>query len=80
VARAIVAALDRPAREVQVGLANLVMVAGFRLLPGVFDRIVGPLMRLLGQGRGSLGEQVGNVFEPVAEKNAVHGRWPHIWG
>lgn len=56
------------------------MVAGFRLLPGVYDVLVGPMMRVLGQGRVVIAATPGNVFEPVSEKEAVHGRWPHIWG
>ncbi|MCW2851040.1 MAG: hypothetical protein JWM84_704 [Nocardioides sp.] len=80
VAAAIVAALERPGRDINVGFANPVMVAGFRLLPGVFDVLVGPLMRLAGQGKASIDAHTGNVFEPTPEKEAVHGRWPHIWG
>ncbi len=45
VADAIVRRLDRPARETNVGPANSLTVLGFRFLPGVFDRIVTPLMR-----------------------------------
>ncbi|HYO40261.1 MAG TPA: SDR family NAD(P)-dependent oxidoreductase [Nocardioidaceae bacterium] len=80
VARAVVAALDKPGRDIAVGPANLLMVAGFRLVPGVFDVLVGPMMRLLGQGRGHLEDNPGNVFEPRAGTEAVHGRWPHFWG
>jgi short-subunit dehydrogenase len=80
VAKVIVAALDRPGRDINVGLANPIMVAGFRLLPGVFDVLVGPLMRLAGQGKDAVAAHTGNVFEPAPEKEAVHGRWPHIWG
>jgi short-subunit dehydrogenase len=80
VATAIVAALERPGRDITVGFANAVMVAGFRLLPGVFDLLVGPLMRLAGQGRASVDPHPGNVFEPIPEREAVHGRWPRIWG
>lgn len=80
VAGAIVAALERPGRDINVGFANPVMVAGFRLLPGVFDVLVGPLMRLAGQGKASIDAHTGNVVESTPEKEAVHGRWPHIWG
>ena len=37
-------------------------------------------MRLLGQGRDSADPGPGNVFEPVPDTEAVHGRWPHVWG
>lgn len=80
VARAIVAALDHPQREIGIGFANPFMVAGFRLLPGLFDTIVGPMMRFAGQGNTSVGHHPGNIFEPNPDKEAVHGRWPHIWG
>ncbi|HST64046.1 MAG TPA: SDR family NAD(P)-dependent oxidoreductase, partial [Mycobacteriales bacterium] len=40
VARAIVRALDRPRRETSVGIANPVVVTGFRGLPFVYDRLV----------------------------------------
>lgn len=80
VARAVVAALDTPGRDIAVGPANRLMVAGFRLAPGVFDVLVGPMMRLLGQGRDRAEPGPGNVFEPVPDTEAVHGRWPHVWG
>ena len=41
---------------------------------------IGPMMRLLGQGRAAVPQSPGNVFEPTPDKEAVHGRWPHIWG
>jgi hypothetical protein len=72
----IVDALERPRREVSVGLANHLMVLGFRFLPGVFDRLVTPLMDRLGLERGSVGPHPGNVIEPRPEGEAVHGRWP----
>jgi short-subunit dehydrogenase len=80
VAREVVRALDRPQRDRDVGIANGAMVAGFRILPAVFDTAVAPLMRLLGQGRDAVEPHPGNVFEPVAEREAVRGRWPRIWG
>lgn len=75
VAAAIVAALDKPRREVSVGLANALMVAGFRLLPPVFDRIVGPLMSVLGNTREAREPSAGNVYEPEPRVEAVHGPW-----
>lgn len=80
VAEAVVRALGRPRRDADVGVANWVMVTGFRLLPGVFDLLVGPMMRLLGQGRASVDPHPGNVLEPRPEGEAVRGRWPRIWG
>jgi hypothetical protein len=80
VAAKVVASLDKPRREVSVGPVNWVMVMGFRVLPAVYDVLVGPMMRLLGQGTPGVTAGPGNVFEAVPEKEAVHGRWPHLWG
>jgi NAD(P)-dependent dehydrogenase (short-subunit alcohol dehydrogenase family) len=80
VAASIAEALDKPGRDIGVGAANALMVTGFRLLPGVYDLLVGPMMRLLGQGRGRLEPHPGNVFDADPAKEAVHGRWPHVWG
>ncbi len=80
VAAKVVAALDKPGRDISAGPVNWVMVTGFRVLPGVYDAMVGPMMRLLGQGKPGLPASPGNVFDAVPDKEAVHGRWPHIWG
>ena len=77
VARAIVRAVAKPPREASVGVANRLIVTGFRLLPGVYDRAVGPLLRLAGLTRQSIGPTEGNVFEPNASGNAVRGNWKH---
>lgn len=80
VAAAAVRAIDNPGRDIAVGPLNWVMVAGFRGLPGVFDAIVGPMMRLMGMGRAHVEANPGNVFAPRPDREAVHGRWPHVWG
>lgn len=80
VAEQVVHALDHPERDANVGIANHLMVFGFRALPGVYDVLVGPLMRLLGQGRADVEANPGNVHEPVPDLEGVRGRWPHIWG
>ena len=74
-----VKALDHPQQDRDVGIANGAMVAGFRILPGVFDAAVAA-ERLFGRGRDSVEPHPGNVFEPVPELEAVRGRWPRIWG
>ena len=79
-ASSILAALDRPRREVSVGLANAVMTAGFRLVPGVFDRLVGPLMGLVGTSRTPRPPGAGNVFEPDPGSEEVHGGWRSLPG
>lgn len=76
VAEAVVDALERPVRERSVGLANHLMVFGFRRLPGVFDALVTPLMRLAGQSRREVEPGPGNVLEPLPHLERVHGDWP----
>ena len=79
VARAVVEALERPRRELSVGLANPLAVMGFRLLPGVYDVLVTPLMRAGGISRDQAEESPGNVFEPRPSGDAVHGAWDRHW-
>ncbi|MEU8420679.1 SDR family NAD(P)-dependent oxidoreductase [Micromonospora sp. NPDC048835] len=73
VARAIVDCADRPRREVSVGRLNVVLRAGFTVLPGVYDVLVGPLMRAAGLSGRSVAAHDGSVFtaNPVGE--AVRG-------
>ena len=68
VARAVVRCLDHPRRDVNVsvGPANAVTVLGFRLVPGLFDLLVTPLMRAGGLQRRSAAATSGNVLEPRA--------------
>jgi short-subunit dehydrogenase len=79
VARAVVGALHRPRRELSVGSANHLSVLGFRMVPGVFDRIVTPLMELGGLSRGEVENTPGNVLSPLPRGEAVHGRWGRHW-
>jgi NAD(P)-dependent dehydrogenase (short-subunit alcohol dehydrogenase family) len=78
VARAVVGVIDRPRRLVQAGVLNPVITAGFRLLPGAFDLLVGPLLRLGGIARDQVGPTEGNVFDSRPEGNATDGRWRGI--
>ena len=80
VARTIARRLDQPARDTDVGPANLVTVLGFRLLPGVFDLIVTPLMKAGGLQRTSVGATAGNVLEPAAAGEATRGPWDTVFG
>lgn len=58
----------------QVGLANDVMRLGFSLLPGVFDRLVGPLVPLASKDRTeSVLPTAGNVLEPQPRLERLHG-------
>ncbi|SDO77109.1 Short-chain dehydrogenase [Pedococcus dokdonensis] len=79
VARVVVRALARPRRESSVGVANHLVVTGFQVFPGVFDRIVTPLMRAGGIGRHEVDDSPGNVLAPQRAGEAVHGRWGRHW-
>jgi NAD(P)-dependent dehydrogenase (short-subunit alcohol dehydrogenase family) len=67
VARTIVRQLRRPHDRVSVGVANPVMRLGFSAMPWVFDALVGPLMRALGQRSETSGPWPGSVLEPIDE-------------
>jgi len=78
VARHVLATLDRPRRVVQAGLFNPLITAGFRLLPGVYDYLVGPLLQKLAISGDQVPETDGNVFRSEPEGNATEGRWRSI--
>jgi NAD(P)-dependent dehydrogenase (short-subunit alcohol dehydrogenase family) len=75
VARKVVETIDRPRRQVHAGFANPFMVAGFRLFPGLYDLLVGPLLKLSGFARDQVGPTPGNVLESRPEQNATRGHW-----
>lgn len=75
VARAIAHCVDRPRREVSVGRLNVVMRFGFTVLPGVYDVLVGPLMRLAGLSRQPVAPHHGVLFTPDPAGEAVRGGW-----
>ncbi|MFW3169607.1 SDR family NAD(P)-dependent oxidoreductase [Geodermatophilus sp. CPCC 206100] len=75
VARSVVARLDRPRRLVQSGVANPVVIAGFRLLPAVYDALVGPLFRWFALAGDGASPSEGNVFGSRPSGNARDGRW-----
>ncbi len=66
VARAIVACLDRPRRARNVGPVNRIVVTGFRVVPALFDLLVGPLFRHTLSGDGPTTTE-GNLFDPADE-------------
>jgi short-subunit dehydrogenase len=79
VARAVVRAVDHPRRTVSVGPANWFTEAGFLALPGVYDRLVTPLMSLGGLSRQRVEPHPGNLWEPTPAGESVHGRWGRHW-
>lgn len=79
VARAVLRTLDRPRRHVSVGALNAVDTMGFRLLPGVYDRLVTPLMHRVGMSGEVRADSPGNVLEPRPEGAAVAGGFRRPW-
>jgi NAD(P)-dependent dehydrogenase (short-subunit alcohol dehydrogenase family) len=75
VARAVLRCLDRPRRDLSVGLANPIAILGFRTLPALFDLLVTPLMNLGGLARSRTSRHDGNVFEPQPAGDKIHGGW-----
>jgi NAD(P)-dependent dehydrogenase (short-subunit alcohol dehydrogenase family) len=73
VARAVLSTLDSPRRVVQAGLLNPLITAGFRLLPGVYDALVGPLLQRLALAEGDVPPTTGNVFRSRPAGNATEG-------
>ena len=75
VAADVEAAVDRPRRLTQSGFANPLVIAGFRLLPALYDLLVGPLLRRFGYAHDGAPPGAGNVFAPRPELEAVGGPW-----
>ena len=78
VGQAILAVAEKPRRLKQSGIANPVIIAGYRLVPQVFDTLVGPLLKVFGMSRDSVPPTDGNVFESRPEENAAKGPWRDI--
>ncbi|EOD67639.1 SDR family NAD(P)-dependent oxidoreductase [Amycolatopsis vancoresmycina] len=78
VAAAITRLADRPRRHVSVpiGPGNPLVITGFRLLPRLYDRLVGPLLRLAVLTRERLRPTSGTVHHPHPGQERIHGRWP----
>jgi hypothetical protein len=49
------------------------ITAGFRMLPGVFDVLVGPLLQRLAVADDEVPPTAGNVFRSHPEGNATEG-------
>jgi len=78
VARVVLSTMDKPRRVVQAGVFNPVITAGFRLVPGVFDYLVGPLLQRMAIANDDVPPTEGNVFESKPDGNATEGRWRSI--
>lgn len=71
IAAAIVRAAEKSSStERQVGWLNLPAIATYRLVPGVFDAVIGPLIRRVMFTAQSSADSTGNVFEPPATGRA----------
>ncbi|MDX6310449.1 MAG: hypothetical protein QOI06_3495 [Nocardioidaceae bacterium] len=73
-ARAVVNVLDRPRREVSVGLANPLTVLGFRFMPALFDRLVTPIMGTFGLDPKPAVQTDGNLFESLDPPETSYGQ------
>ncbi len=73
---------DNPRNHVSipVGPPNPVIITGFRLLPFVYDRVVGPLFKLAALTRASEAPNEGNVHKPVPATERTFGHWPDRTG
>ncbi|WP_158263112.1 SDR family oxidoreductase [Amycolatopsis sp. CA-128772] len=78
VAAAITRLADRPRRHVSVpvGPGNPLVITGFRLLPRLYDRLVGPLAGLAVLTRARWRPTPGTVRRPAPANERIHGRWP----
>jgi NAD(P)-dependent dehydrogenase (short-subunit alcohol dehydrogenase family) len=76
--RRVVALLDRPRRQVQAGIFNPLITAGFRLVPAVFDYLVGPLLQRMAIANDDVPPTEGNVFASRPSGNQTDGRWRSI--
>lgn len=61
-ARAVVGCLQKARRDKSVGILNPVLVTGFRVLPGLYDRWVIPLMSRNGLQSNDAQDDAGNVL------------------
>ena len=80
VAAVIEKTLDHPRREVPVFGVNRLMVLGSRLMPSLFDALVGPLFSRLAQDNSeSVAPTPGNLLRPHPEGEGVSGGYQR-WG
>lgn len=75
VAAAVVRLADRPRSRTVVGRTQHAGVWLHRLAPGLYDRVVGPAVRLLTLRRRRVEPHDGTVFHPDTPSNAVRDGW-----
>ncbi|MBE7190068.1 SDR family oxidoreductase [Jatrophihabitans endophyticus] len=74
-AEAVLRCLRHPRRHVEVGPANVLTVLGFRLMPWLYDRIVGRLVELVIFRGAPTPDTSGNVLTPAPSLEAESGGW-----
>jgi NAD(P)-dependent dehydrogenase (short-subunit alcohol dehydrogenase family) len=79
VAATVVRCIDHPRSRVSLGIANPLIVTGFRILPQIYDALVTPLLHLASLTRKPTEPSTGNVLEPVAQGESEHGPWTGRW-
>lgn len=79
VAAAIMGCLDTPRRDRSVGVANGIVIAGFRLLPMVFDLLVTPLIKATGLSTTVRSPTSGSVTGPQPSGDQRYGQWGRRW-
>lgn len=75
VAAACVRRLDRPRRRDHVGPVNWPAVAGFRLLPAVYDQVASTLVDRVVLRGPRHEDDPGNVFAPQPSEEGIRGGW-----
>lgn len=75
VAKACVRLLDRPRRAVHVGPGTLLTRTGFRLAPGLYDLLAGPLVGRIALRGPGVPDHPGNVFTPRPDGESERGGW-----
>jgi NAD(P)-dependent dehydrogenase (short-subunit alcohol dehydrogenase family) len=75
VARAIVSCLEHPKGEVRIGWIGRLFALGEKLVPGIYGRVVNPVMRTVGFTAREEPANGGNVFEAGREWQQVDGEW-----
>jgi NAD(P)-dependent dehydrogenase (short-subunit alcohol dehydrogenase family) len=79
VAHRILATLDHPAKQSQVGIGNNVLRFGFSALPAVYDLVVGPAFKLVAlDPTRPVEDTEGNVLESRPEGNRLHGDYDNV--
>lgn len=74
-ARAVADCIEDPHKHVDVGPGNKIVTLGFRLLPWVYDRVVGPLARVVVFRGCGIPPSDGNVLAPAPDLEAERGGW-----